>query len=83
MKRLVAGSALLLLTLSAQQLFAADVVRLGNLKFAHYGAVSYMKEICGKYNLKVEERVFPKGIVLSRQSSPVRSILLLQLQMRQ
>ncbi|NVO00580.1 MAG: ABC transporter substrate-binding protein [Geobacteraceae bacterium] len=62
MKRLVAGSALLLLTLSAQQLFAADVVRLGNLKFAHYGAVSYMKEICGKYNLKVEERVFPKGI---------------------
>jgi NitT/TauT family transport system substrate-binding protein len=42
--------------------FAADVVRLGNLKFAHYGAVSYMKEICGKYNLKVEERVFPKGI---------------------
>jgi NitT/TauT family transport system substrate-binding protein len=42
--------------------FAADVVRLGNLKFAHYGAVSYMKELCGKYNLKVEERVFPKGI---------------------
>jgi NitT/TauT family transport system substrate-binding protein len=42
--------------------FAADVVRLGNLKFAHYGAVSYMKEIGGKYNLKIEERVFPKGI---------------------
>ncbi len=41
---------------------AADTVRLGNLKFAHYGAVSYMKEICGKYNLKIEERVFPKGI---------------------
>ena len=38
-----------------------DVVRLGNLKFAHYGAVSYMKESCGKYNLKVEERMFPKG----------------------
>ena len=38
-----------------------DVVRLGNLKFAHYGAVSYMKEACGKYNLKVEERMFPKG----------------------
>src|SRR5574343_1462312 len=38
-----------------------DVVRLGNLKFAHYAAVSYMKEICGKYNLKVEERTFPKG----------------------
>ena len=38
-----------------------DVVRLGNLKFAHYGAVSYMKESCSKYNLKVEERMFPKG----------------------
>src|SRR5574343_84229 len=38
-----------------------DVVRIGNLKFAHYGAVSYMKESCGKYNLKVEERMFPKG----------------------
>jgi len=24
---------------------AEDVVRLGNLKFAHYGAVSYMKRI--------------------------------------
>lgn len=41
---------------------APDVVRVGNLKFAHYGAVSYMSEICSKYNLKVEERVFPKGI---------------------
>jgi len=41
---------------------AEDVVRLGNLKFAHYGAVSYMKEHCGKFGLKVEEIVFPKGI---------------------
>lgn len=41
---------------------AADVVRLGNLKFAHYGAVSYMKEIAGKYGLEIQERVFPKGI---------------------
>lgn len=39
-----------------------DVVRLGNLKFAHYGAVSYMKEIAAKYNLRIEEHVFPKGI---------------------
>jgi NitT/TauT family transport system substrate-binding protein len=39
-----------------------DVVRLGNLKFAHYGAVSYMKEIAPKYNLKVDERVFAKGL---------------------
>ncbi|ALK09897.1 ABC transporter substrate-binding protein [Blastochloris viridis] len=41
---------------------AEDVVRLGNLKFAHYGAVSYMKEIGPKYGLKIEERVFAKGL---------------------
>jgi len=40
----------------------ADVVRLGNLKFAHYGAISYMKEIGAKYNLDIQERVFAKGI---------------------
>ncbi len=45
----------------AVQAQTPDVVRLGNLKFAHYGAVSYMKEACGKYNLKVEERMFAKG----------------------
>ena len=41
---------------------AQDVVRLGNLKFAHYGAVSYMKEIAPKYNLKIEEHMFAKGV---------------------
>lgn len=41
---------------------AQDVVRLGNLKFAHYGAVAYMKEIAPRYNLKIEERVFAKGL---------------------
>ncbi len=41
---------------------AQDVVKLGNLKFAHYGAVSYMKELGPKYNLKIEERVFAKGV---------------------
>ena len=50
----------LFFTLSAQA--APDVVRLGNLKFAHYGAVSYMKEIASKYNLQIEERVFAKGL---------------------
>ena len=47
------------LPLAAQ---AVDVVRLGNLKFAHYGAVAYMKEIAPKYNLKIEERIFSKGL---------------------
>ncbi len=41
---------------------AADRVRLGNLKFAHYGAVSYMREHCARFGLEVEEIVFPKGI---------------------
>jgi NitT/TauT family transport system substrate-binding protein len=51
-----------LLALSSLSLLAQDVVRLGNLKFAHYGAVSYMKELAPKYNLRVEERMFAKGI---------------------
>ncbi len=62
MKMHIARLMVFLVVLTAVPAFAADVVRLGNLKFAHYGAVSYMKEMCGKYNLKVEERVFPKGI---------------------
>jgi NitT/TauT family transport system substrate-binding protein len=41
---------------------AADIVRLGNLKFAHYGAVWYMKEIAPKYGLEIEEKVFAKGL---------------------
>ena len=40
---------------------AQEVVRLGNLKFAHYGAVSYIKEIAPQCGIKVEEHVFAKG----------------------
>ena len=59
---------LLCKTLAAAMLIAAtgvqaqEVVRLGNLKFAHYGAVSYIKEIAPKCGIKVEERVFAKGL---------------------
>lgn len=49
-------------TLLARTAHANEVVRLGNLKFAHYGAVSFMKEHCKKYGLDVQETVFPKGI---------------------
>lgn len=56
------AAAALAAALASPTASAADLVRLGNLKFAHYGAVSYMKEIAGKYDLKIEERVFPKGI---------------------
>jgi NitT/TauT family transport system substrate-binding protein len=41
---------------------AQDVVRLGNLKFAHYGAVSYIKEIAPKCGIRVDEKVFAKGL---------------------
>jgi len=41
---------------------AEDLVRLGNLKFAHYGAVSHMKEVCPKYGVRLEERMFAKGL---------------------
>ena len=54
----LAALAIASLACSAQ---AEDIVRLGNLKFAHYGAVSYMKEICPKYGIKLDERMFPKG----------------------
>jgi NitT/TauT family transport system substrate-binding protein len=62
MVRLLVSAALAVVSLAARPAAAADVVRLGNLKFAHYGAVSYMKEHCGKFGLQVQEIVFPKGI---------------------
>jgi len=40
---------------------AEEVIRLGNLKLAHFGAVSYMKEIAPKCGIKIEERIFAKG----------------------
>lgn len=48
--------------LAVSTVHAEDVVRLGNLKFAHFGAVSYMKEIAPKYGVKIEERMFAKGV---------------------
>ncbi len=56
------SKALCLGLLALAPLASQDLVRLGNLKFAHYGAVSYMKELAPKYNLRIEERVFAKGI---------------------
>ncbi|WP_238475013.1 ABC transporter substrate-binding protein [Azospirillum cavernae] len=62
LKTSLLAAAALAAALASPTASAADLVRLGNLKFAHYGAVSYMKEIAGKYDLKIDERVFPKGI---------------------
>lgn len=38
-----------------------DVVRLGNLKLAHFGAVSYIKETATTCGIRVEERCSPRG----------------------
>ncbi|HEV7817035.1 MAG TPA: ABC transporter substrate-binding protein [Janthinobacterium sp.] len=67
MKTKSIGKTLALTTMLATMLAAAgaqaqEVVRLGNLKFAHYGAVSYIKEIAPKCGIKVEEHVFAKGL---------------------
>ncbi len=55
----VVAASCLLAGLGAQ---AQEVVRLGNLKLAHYGAVSYIKEIAPQCGIKVEEKVFAKGL---------------------
>ena len=54
---------ILALTLFSLTASAADdnVIRLGNLKFAHYGAVSYIKEIAPQFGIMVEEHMFAKG----------------------
>lgn len=41
---------------------ADDVIRLGNLKLAHFAAISYIKEIAPKCGIKVEESTFAKGL---------------------
>ena len=59
-RTLIRGLAIGILTFSAHA--ADDVIRLGNLKLAHFGAVSYIKEIAPKCGIKVEESTFAKGL---------------------
>ena len=60
-KRLTLGL-LACATLGSMSVHAADdVIRLGNLKLAHFAAVSYIKEIAPKCGIKVEESTFAKG----------------------
>jgi NitT/TauT family transport system substrate-binding protein len=56
-KMLVAGA-----LLAAGAAGAQEVVRLGNLKLAHFGAVSYIKEIAPSCGIRVEEKIFAKGL---------------------
>jgi len=48
--------------MATQAQAADDVIRLGNLKLAHFGAISYIKEIGPKCGIKVEESTFAKGL---------------------
>jgi NitT/TauT family transport system substrate-binding protein len=57
----------LALALAVRPAVAEDVVRLGNLRFVQYGAVSYMKELAPKYGFRVEETFFDKGIDVMAQ----------------
>jgi len=41
---------------------AEGVVRVGNLKLAHFGAVAYMAEIAPSCGIKIEHRIFAKGL---------------------
>ena len=59
----VVGKTLIALALAAATDAQADeVVRLGNLKLAHFGAVSYIKEIAPRCGIRVEEKIFAKGL---------------------
>ena len=48
--------------LATQIAQAQEVIRLGNLKLAHFGAVSYIKEIAPRCGIRVEEKTFAKGL---------------------
>lgn len=39
-----------------------DVIRIGNLKLAHFGAISYMADIGPSCGLKIEHKIFAKGL---------------------
>jgi len=55
---------LFVLAVTASQHSAAeDVIRVGNLKLAHFGAVSYVSQIASsKCGIQVQERTFAKGL---------------------
>lgn len=62
MKAITIGIVVMAVAMTAGAAQAQDTIRLGNLKFAHYGAVSYIKEIAPQCGIKVQERVFAKGL---------------------
>jgi NitT/TauT family transport system substrate-binding protein len=39
-----------------------ETIRVGNLKLAHFGAISYMAEIAPSCGIKIEHKIFAKGL---------------------
>ena len=62
MKRLIAVAAALTLAASTASRADDDLVRVGNLKLAHFGAVSYMAEIAPSCGLMIDHKIFAKGL---------------------
>ncbi len=62
LRKIASAIGVTVLTLALPTHAAEDVIRLGNLKLAHFAAVSYIKEIAPKCGIKVEESTFAKGL---------------------
>ncbi len=62
LRKIASAIGVTVLTLALPAHAADDVIRLGNLKLAHFAAVSYIKEIAPKCGIKVEESTFAKGL---------------------
>ena len=56
-----AALAAAVVALSASAALAQDVVRVGNLKLAHFAGVSYIKVIASSCGITVDEKIFAKG----------------------
>ncbi len=67
MARQAPAVALAMSVLVAGPAAAEDLVRLGNVRYVHFGAISYMKELGPKYGLKIEQAYFPKGLDVMAQ----------------
>ncbi len=50
------------LALAAPIARGEDTVRIGTQRFVHFGPVSYLTEVGSKHGLRVETRIFDKGI---------------------
>ncbi|MEQ1695097.1 MAG: ABC transporter substrate-binding protein [Hyphomicrobiaceae bacterium] len=62
MKRSLALASAVLALFSVNARAADDVIRVGNLKLAHFGAISYMEEIAPSCGLKIQLKIFAKGL---------------------